>query len=102
MLALTGSQDATAKVWDLGDYDCIHKLDGRARAKFVGTLAERRYFVNAVCVTPDGCYAFEGSGKSAKLWNLADGKCTGLNLTHTNYVTDVCVSPDGQRALTGS
>ena len=88
--ALTGSNDASARLWNLSNGKCTLKL------------AQKNY-VSDVCVSPDGQRALTGSvDGTAKLWDLITGKLLCTLTGHSNIVRAVCFSLDGTRAITGS
>ena len=90
-LALTGSTDSTARLWDA------------ATGKPVATLAGHDNAVGAVAFSPDGKLVLTGSeDKSARLWDAATGKPVATLAGHTSDVPAVAFSPDGKLVLTGS
>jgi hypothetical protein len=89
-LALTGSQDSTAKLWLLESGKPLQVLSGH-RAK-----------INAVAFSPDGQQLLTGSrDNTAKLWSL-DGKLLKTFDGHSYDVFSVNFSPDGSNILTTS
>ena len=90
-LALTGSVDQTARLWET------------ATGKPVATLSGHTGSVYAVAFSPDGKLALTGSvDKTARLWEAATGKPVATLSGHTDRVGAVAFSPDGKLALTGS
>jgi len=88
--ALSGSNDTSARLWNLSNGKCTLKL------------AQKNY-VSDVCVSPDGQRALTGSvDGTAKLWDLITGKLLCTLTGHLNIVRAVCFSLDGTRAITGS
>ena len=86
---LTGSQDATARIWDA------------ATGENTLTLTHNTW-VRAVAWSPDGHHILTGSQDGiTRIWDATTGKNT-LTLTHTDWVTAVAWSPDGHHILTGS
>ena len=94
-LALTGSDDNTAKLWDIASGECMHSF-------------QHKSYVYSVAFSPNGKLALTGSWDgTAKLWNVASGECL-----HTfchkasgplrNYIESVAFSPNGAFVLTGS
>jgi WD40 repeat protein len=86
---LTGSGDATARLWD---------LNGNCIKIFIGHSG----YVNSVAFSPDGKSILTGSSdRSARLWDI-NGKVirdfNGLSAA----VNSVAFSPDGKEILTGS
>jgi small GTP-binding protein len=54
-------------------------------------------------VTPDGSRAVTGSfDRTARVWDLASGRCLATLEGHAGEVLCVAVTPDGSRAVTGS
>ena len=87
--AVEGSENHTARVWDLESKNCLHTLRGHTS------------WLNSVCVTPDGLHVVTGSkDKTARVWNLRTGELE-TTLEHPGEVTDVCplVHPDGKLVL---
>ena len=88
-LALTGSWDKTAKIWDTKTGECLRVFN-------------HNNLVDAVCFSQDGTRALTGScDRTAKIWNTKTGECLHT-LNHNDWVIAVCFSQDGTRALTGS
>ncbi|MBA3954848.1 WD40 repeat domain-containing protein [Candidatus Dependentiae bacterium] len=89
--ALTGSRDATARLWDLTSETILQTFKGHIDG------------VTSVAFSPCGKFALTGSAdRTARLWDLAAG-VTLLELEgHTGSVSSVAFSPCGKYALTGS
>jgi len=86
---LTGSNDKTARLWDLNG-NTLHVFEGHAA------------YVRAVAFSPDGNTILTGSGDyTARLWDL-QGKCIQILKGHKFELTSVAFSPDGSKLLTGS
>ena len=86
---LTGSGDATARLWD---------LNGKMIRIFIGHSG----YVNSVAISPDGKSILTGStDRSARLWDMNGKIIRDLN-RHSMSVNSVAFSPDGQKILTGS
>ena len=89
--AITGSDDGTAIVWDLGTGTALRTLTGHERP------------VNAVAVTGDGAWVVTGSDdQTAIVWNLASGERRYTLVGHKEWVTAVAVTRDGAKAITVS
>jgi WD40 repeat protein len=87
--ALSGSQDETLKLWDVGTGQCFRTF------KWHGA--------NAVCFSPDGRFVLSGGyNHFLKLWDVVTGQCLHTFKSHDNCVTSVCFSPDGRFVLSGS
>lgn len=91
-IAVTGSQDRTARVWDL--------IRGRPRLTLTGH-ADRVVAV-ATVLLPDGTpVAVTASGdRGARVWDLTDGEARHTLTGHTGAVTAVAtlILPDGTPA----
>jgi WD40 repeat protein len=88
---LTGSDDATAQLWDA------------ATGEPLGKPLRHQGAVRAVAFRPDGQAVLTGSDDAtAQLWDAATGKPLGGPLTHPGPVKAVAFRPDGQAVLTGS
>ena len=88
-LALTGSTDGTARLWDT--------KTGENTLTLTHTNT-----VTAVAWSPDGTHILTASMDSAvRVWDARTGEST-LKLTHTEWVRAVAWSPDGTHILTGS
>ena len=90
--ALSGSNDGTLILWDLGE----QKL---ARIFTVGHAKA----ITSVSVTRDGKNALTGSGDhTLKLWDVVRGDCVRTFEGHGGPVLSSCLSHDGRYALSGS
>ncbi|HPM81032.1 MAG TPA: SUMF1/EgtB/PvdO family nonheme iron enzyme [Candidatus Anammoximicrobium sp.] len=89
--ALTGSDDATAILWDTATGRPIHTLRGHTAA------------VTSVTFSADGTRLLTGSeDRSAILWDAISGQKLRDFQGHLGGVTAVALSADGSHALTGS
>lgn len=85
----TGSEDDTARLWDLATGREIARLDVD--------------WVWSVAFSPDGMRLATGSkDNTARLWDLATGRAIAWLKGHELDVTSVAFSPDGTRLATGS
>jgi WD40 repeat protein len=85
--ALSGSEDATLKLWDIES--------GRELRTFVG----HHDWVNAVAFSPDGKRVVSGSrDRTVKLWDVGSGREL-RTLSNGGFVESVAFSPDGVRIL---
>jgi WD40 repeat protein len=88
---LTGSDDATARLWDAEI--------GEAFRPFIGHIDR----VTGVAFSPDGTTVLTGSwDTTARLWDVATGEAVRAFSGHIDRVTSVAFSPDGRTILTGS
>jgi WD40 repeat protein len=89
--ALSGSNDASLRLWDVTSGACIRVFNGHSS------------WVNSVALSPDGFHALSGSyDTSLRLWDLTSGACIRVFEGHSNWINSVAFSPDGLRALSGS
>lgn len=89
--ALSGSWDATMKLWDLTTGRCLY------------TFREQDEAVLAVDLTPDGCFAVSGSADGqVRLFEIATGRCVRRFQGHKDQVTAVALTQNGQRILSAS
>lgn len=90
-LALTGSRDKVAKLWDTSTGRQLCMLEGHTDA------------VSCVTFDTTGQLALTGSqDHTAILWELAAGRVVRKFEGHTAKINTVAFSSDGQRLLTGS
>jgi WD40 repeat protein len=87
---VTGSHDATAKLWDL--------ISGEELREF-----PVQRIVCSVAFTPDGQRMYTGSvDGTVRLWDVVSGDELPFNLKgHKGSVVAITVTPDGQRIITG-
>ena len=89
--ALTGSDDNTAKYWDLQTGNEFKTLNGHFND------------IYSVAISSDGKYALTGSGDfTARYWDLQTGNELKKLRGHSYSVSSVAISPDGKYALTGA
>jgi WD40 repeat protein len=88
---VTGSRDATARVWEA------------ASGKELLTLKGHGALIWSVAFSPDGQRIVTGSqDQTAKVWDAATGKELLTFKGHSGWVFSVAFSPDGQRMVTAS
>jgi WD40 repeat protein/serine/threonine protein kinase/DNA-binding XRE family transcriptional regulator len=87
---LTGSNDKTARLWDIKTNQTI---------TYTGHTAG----VKNVTFSPDGQYVLTGSlDKTARLWDAQTGQAVITYTGHTEGINAVAFAPDGKSILTGS
>jgi WD40 repeat protein len=87
---LSGSRDATMKLWDAET--------GREIRSFKKVDNE----VNSIAVSPDGMYVLTGDAgreQNVRLWEIATGKLKRSFIGMGNRVNSVAISPDGQLVI---
>jgi WD40 repeat protein/serine/threonine protein kinase len=90
-LGLSGSWDATLKLWNLAAGLCLRTLEGHRDA------------VTAASLSPDARRALSGSRDGTlRLWEVATGRCLHVYAGHSGPVTSVVPGPDWRYALSGS
>ncbi len=86
---LTGSEDNTAKLWDLN-------------GKEIRTFKGHTHLLNSAFFSPDMKFILTCSrDNTAKLWDINGNKIQDF-IGHTRAIWSVSFSPDGQFILTGS
>lgn len=91
-IAISGSNDFVAYVWDTISGQVIYRFNHPSR-------------VTKVALDPQGRYAFSAdSQKSSNIWNLKTGKLISqLQYPHRQEIfSSIGFSPDGTKLLTGS
>lgn len=90
-LALTGSDDGSAQLWDASTL-MRH-----------GNVFAHDSSVNVAAFSPDSRLVLTGSADStARLWDVGSGRAIGPPLFHRGRVTCAAFSPDGKHFATGS
>jgi eukaryotic-like serine/threonine-protein kinase len=87
---LTGSVDATARLWDV------------VSGKLIGEPFVHEGDVHSVAFSPDGEAILTSTRWRTHLWDLARIGQTHLRFQHPHWVGAVAFSPDGKTILTGS
>jgi WD40 repeat protein len=87
---LTGSNDATARLWEIASGRLVRTFTGHGDA------------IASVAFSPDGIRILTGSGDStARLWEVSTGKELA-SFKHPGRVKSVAFSSDGEKVLTGA
>jgi WD40 repeat protein len=90
-MLISGSEDNTIRVWDVGNSQEIAVLTGHEDA------------VQSIAVAPDGSRFFSGSWDGTlRAWDLATLQSTCTVKGHENWVKSVALSPCGKWIVTGS
>jgi WD40 repeat protein/serine/threonine protein kinase len=88
---VTGSQDKTAKIWDVESGREILTLKGHAKG------------IGAVLFSPDGSLIATGSNDTTvKIWGTEGGHDIEFKDPDSRFVQSVAFSPDGKQIVTGS
>ena len=87
----TGSDDFTARIWDLAS--------GQQLAQLLHDRMSHDRGVRAVAFSPDGTRLVTGNPFMARIWDLAGQQLA--RLPHHSGVQAVAFSPDGTRLVTG-
>jgi len=91
-LLLSGSGDATIRLWSLPGGECTVTLLGHDPGSSVLSLA----------LTPDGSLLASGSSdKTIRLWRLSDGTCTATLPGHVGHVNALALTADGSLLASG-
>ncbi|WP_176329739.1 WD40 repeat domain-containing protein [Thioflexithrix psekupsensis] len=126
LLALSGSDDKTLKLWEVSSGQCLRTFKGHGSDSnsilfwlvagllmlsslfwLAGLLILSRVIsrvhIGGVAFSPDGLLALSGSfDNNLKLWEVSSGQCLRTFEGHSNWVRSVAFSPDGLLALSGS
>ncbi len=86
--AITGSEDSTARVWDL---HALAQLDDQNHAGKVHTISVTPDGSTAVSVAADGC---------AMVWDVQSGSCRHTLKGHAGALHWACLASDGRTLLT--
>jgi WD40 repeat protein len=89
-MVLTGSDDHTARLWDV--------QTGQEVRQFVGHTDQ----VWSVTFSPDGRYVLTGSyDLTARLWDISTGQVVRQFVGHMSALRSLAFSADGRRVLIG-
>lgn len=89
--ALSGGEDTTVRLWEVGTGRCLRVFEGHsARVRTVAWGADQRR-------------ALSGSAdRTVRLWDVATGECLRILEGHAEFINSVAWSPDQRRALSSS
>lgn len=97
-LILTGSYDATVRLFDARTGDCEMVMGGSSAESGSKITAP----IEQVLMFPSGTVALSSAGPILRVWDLiAGGRCTRALSNHQKTITSMCFNSDGSRLLTG-
>ena len=83
---ISGSDDKTAKIWDIGQF------------RFKSSLIGHSHWVRTAVFSPDGLLAATGSDdKTVRLWDAHNSECINKFFDHNGY--DFCAFFELKRCL---
>ncbi len=89
-LIVSGSDDNTAKIWDMRQRDPVHNI-------------ENKYQVTAVTFNEPGDRVFLGGlDNQIKVWDIRKGDVDYVLYGHTDTITSLALSPEGSYLLSNS
>jgi len=89
-LIVSGSDDNTAKIWDMRQRDPVHTI-------------ENKYQVTAVTFNDAGDRVFIGGlDNQVKVWDIRKGDVDYVLYGHTDTITGLALSPEGSYLLSNS
>ncbi|KAG8689932.1 hypothetical protein FRC11_014828, partial [Ceratobasidium sp. 423] len=96
-LILSGSQDCTVGVWDIGNF-------ARGQPPQLVRLQKHELPVNSIAIASDGThFASASDDKTIRLWDLHDHDAPARLLEgHDGGVTSIQISPDSKKLVSGS
>ena len=98
-LILTGSYDATVRLFDARTGECEMVMGDMSGAPSTRNTAP----VEQVLMFPSGTAALSAAGPILRVWDLvAGGRCTRAMSNHQKTVTALAFNADASRVLTGS
>ena len=90
LLAVSGGDDSTLRVWNLESGGCINVLEDHTDR------------INSVALSADGQIAVSGSSdKTLRVWNLKSGECLRVLEGHDAAINSVALTADGRLAVSG-
>jgi WD40 repeat protein/DNA-binding CsgD family transcriptional regulator len=91
LILASGSEDCTARLWDLNTGQCFRTIEGHKDG------------VLSVAFSPDGQrLATSSCDRSVKIWQVSTGECQHNCRGHTDWVWSVAFSPNGRLLASGS
>ena len=98
-LVLTGSYDATVRLFDSRTGDCEMVMGDATGEAGVRNTAP----VEQVLMFPSGTVVLSAAGPILRIWDLvAGGRCTRAMSNHQKTVTSLAFNSDASRVLSGS
>ena len=90
-ILVTGSEDATARIWNSRDGRLLHILKGHNNV------------IEAVAFSPSGEHIATGSGdKTVRIWNAKDGKNIAVLKGHEDEINSIVFDSAGDRLVSTS
>ncbi|NJR40749.1 MAG: hypothetical protein HC781_20330 [Leptolyngbyaceae cyanobacterium CSU_1_4] len=96
---ITGSEDQTIRLWEIGTGECLRVLSGHDR--FVLAVAYLTGKTSGKELSPD-LIASGSDDQTIRLWNAFTGECLQVLTGHTGWVQTLAFSPDGNWLASGS
>lgn len=90
-VAVSGSEDKTARIWDVGAGSCLATLEGHARS------------IYGLAIIGDGRQVLTGSfDRTIRLWDSENGQCLRIFEGHADAVMGLSATEDGTLFISGS
>lgn len=88
---VSGSEDHTIRVWEIGSGQCLRILEGHAKG------------ITSLSITPDSERCVSGDGNGVlRIWDIKSGQFLRTMEGHTKGITSSSISDDGKRCVSGS
>ncbi len=89
-LAVSASDDATLRIWDLESGRCLR------------TLQRDPYGGASVCLDSNGKFLISTDGNRLRVWDVASGECLRILEGHEDPISSVAINSAGDLAISGS